>query len=115
MNFDEKKAKAWLESQEYTNFQFEPDGNIPPDFLLNKNIGIEVRRLNQHIQINNKNIPLEKLEYNLIPKIEKLLKQIKKKEFSNSIFVSVRYERPLKVDKKLIDLIKAKILKGIDL
>ena len=27
---------------------YEPDGNIPPDFLIDNNIAIEVRRLNEH-------------------------------------------------------------------
>ena len=31
----------------YTDIVFEPDGNIPPDFLVNKRIAIEVRMLNQ--------------------------------------------------------------------
>jgi hypothetical protein len=115
MKFDEKKAMRWLESQGNLDFQFEPDGNIPPDFVLNKNIGIEVRRLNQHVHLNDKNVPLEILEFNLIPKIEKLLKQIKKEEFSNSIFLSIRYERPLRVDKKLLTLIKTQILLNIEL
>jgi hypothetical protein len=115
MKYDEKKAKAWLESQRCVNIKFEPDGNVPPDFSINPKIGVEVRRLNQYKTVNNKKVPLEVLEFNLIPKIEKLLKQIKKDEFSNSIFLSVIYERPLKVDKILMAEIKSKLLSNIPL
>ncbi len=45
-NDDEKIAYKYLQSLGYTNIQYEPDSNMPPDFLINDTIAIEVRRLN---------------------------------------------------------------------
>ncbi len=47
MNKDEKRAKKFLK-RHYSNIQFEPIKNAPPDFLINNNIAVEVRRLNQN-------------------------------------------------------------------
>jgi len=44
----EKLVKAYLESLGLSNILYEPDGNIPPDFLANHRLAIEVRRLNQN-------------------------------------------------------------------
>jgi len=115
MKWDEKIAQKWLKSQGYTNIKFEPDGNVPPDFSLNNIIGIEVRRLNQHLNKNGNNIPIEDLEFKLIPRIRTFLKQIKNKNYTNSIFLSIRYNRPLKVDKVLLGQIKEKILLNIEI
>ena len=64
MKREEKLAKDYLVSKNFKSIKFEPDGNIPPDFLVNNNIAIEVRRLNKHY----KGIALEKVDYNIIPK-----------------------------------------------
>jgi hypothetical protein len=48
MKRDEKKAREYLESLGFKQIIYEPDGNIPPDFLVESSIAIEVRCLNQH-------------------------------------------------------------------
>jgi hypothetical protein len=51
MNQDEAYARAFLESEGYTEITYEPDGNVPPDFLVDGRIGVEVRRLNQSVPV----------------------------------------------------------------
>ena len=48
MNKDEKIANTYLKSLGFQKLEFEPNGNIPPDFTINKKIGVEVRRLNKY-------------------------------------------------------------------
>ena len=48
MDESEKLANEYLASLGFKNVIFEPDGNVPPDFLANGRIAFEVRRLNQN-------------------------------------------------------------------
>jgi hypothetical protein len=101
MKREEKIAYDYFMSMGYDSIEYEPDGNIPPDFLLNGSIAVEVRRLNQYFK-NQKNIPLEALDYQLIPRIENLIKSFDLPHITTSAFLTISYARPLKVDKKLI-------------
>jgi len=49
MDSSETLAKEYLRFLGYTDIIYEPDGNIPPDFLVNGRIAVEVRRLNQNL------------------------------------------------------------------
>ena len=80
----------------------EPDGNIPPDFLLNDSIAVEVRRLNQYLKRQENSIPLEDLEFKLMPRIRNLLLTFSEPGIESSAFLTISYKRPLKVDKNLI-------------
>jgi len=102
MKREEKIANDYFISGNFTKIQYEPDGNIPPDFLLNDSIAVEVRRLNQHYRRQKNIVPLEQLEFQLIPRIRNLLKTIEAPEINSSAFLTISYGRPLKVDKKLI-------------
>jgi hypothetical protein len=103
MKREEKIANDYFISEGFNKIQHEPDGNIPPDFLLNNSIAVEVRRLNQHLKRQKSPIPLEDLEFKLIPRIQNLLKSFKKPDINSSAFLTISYRRPLKVDKKLIN------------
>jgi hypothetical protein len=48
MDSSEKLVEAHLKSVGYRDVRYEPDGNIPPDFLADGKVAIEVRRLNQN-------------------------------------------------------------------
>ncbi|WP_417491937.1 hypothetical protein [Maricaulis sp.] len=48
MNEDEERAQEFLKRLGFAELRYEPDGNVPPDFLCNKSIAVEVRRLDQH-------------------------------------------------------------------
>ena len=51
MNREELLAKNYLESLNLSSIIYEPDGNIPPDFLVDNHIAVEVTRLNEHIKV----------------------------------------------------------------
>lgn len=50
MDHTERLAEAHLKCQGFSNVMYEPDGNVPPDFLVDGRIAVEVRRLNQNEQ-----------------------------------------------------------------
>ncbi|HPB04008.1 MAG TPA: hypothetical protein PLH00_04100 [Bacteroidaceae bacterium] len=95
MNKDEKIALQYLESLGFENIVHEPDGNIPPDFLINNKIGIEVRRLNQNYMSGNRNNGLEEIQFPLLHKIENLLSEIKSDSYEKSYFISYTFRRPI--------------------
>ncbi len=47
MNRDERIVEGYLNSLNLGKAVYEPDGKVPPDFLVDGRIAIEVRRLNQ--------------------------------------------------------------------
>ncbi len=97
-----------LKFQGYQNITYEPDGNVPPDILLNDKIAVEVRRLNQNHIIDNKTIGLEIDEFKIYGILKNLMEEISDHEFEKSIFVNYSFERPLpknKVIKKEISTI----------
>jgi hypothetical protein len=108
MKWEEISAKKYLESAGFQNILYEPDGNIPPDFLIDSTIAVEVRRLNQHIKISGSVVlePIEKLHFSLIPKIESLLEEFSNVPHNNSAYVTIDYSRPLKLSKELLAQIK---------
>jgi hypothetical protein len=74
------QSEAW--AKEYLLFRgfkpadvaFEPDGNVPPDFLVEGRIAVEVRRLNQHWHAaTGDSEPLEKLSVPLLIRLRKLI------------------------------------------
>lgn len=96
MNRDEKLAKKWLESMGFQSVIYEPDGNVPPDFLVDNRIAVEVRRLNQNSV--NKNGNTKGLEEDSIPltqKIQNLLQSYGPPVNAKSWFICINFERPL--------------------
>ena len=49
MDQSEQLVEQWLRSIGYEDIVYEPDGNMPPDLLVDGTIAIEVRRLNQNV------------------------------------------------------------------
>ena len=49
MDAEEAIANKYLLDLNLGGVSYEPDGNIPPDFLVNNHIAVEVRRLNQAV------------------------------------------------------------------
>ena len=73
-NCDELRAQQWLKSQGYTDIiDLSIDGTDPPDFVVEKRIGVEVRRLNWMTDANRKNQGAEELEKPLEKMISKIL------------------------------------------
>ncbi|MCK9401648.1 MAG: hypothetical protein M0Q51_16890 [Bacteroidales bacterium] len=106
MKQDEKLAYRYLESQGYKSIEFEPNGiSTPPDFLIENNIAIEVRRMNKHI----KNRPIEEIECGFVHRFEKLLQELDNPSLPYSIAVALRYKRPIKLSKDLFESLKQSI------
>ena len=106
MNYDETIVRDFLFTIGYQNIKYEPDGQVPPDFLLNNEIAIEVRRLNQHYTKEAIPEPLEKLEYSLIPKIISIIDNFKSSNFNVTKAVIIRFHRPIVNKKEIIDKFK---------
>ena len=102
MKFEERIANEYFKFKKYDKIIFEPLGNTPPDFLINNSIAVEVRRLNKfHL-----GKPLEEIEYNVIPKIEKFISLFDNNEtYGNTTIVFLIYSRPI----KFTEFIKQKI------
>jgi hypothetical protein len=102
MNRDEKLAQKWLEGMGFQSIVYEPDGNVPPDFLVDSKIAVEVRRLNQNSV--NKNGIKKGLEEDSIPltqKIQNLLQSYGPQVNAKSWFICIHFERPLPTWKAL--------------
>ena len=48
MDDSEKLVDRYLKNIGFADVRYEPDGNVPPDFLADARVAVEVRRLNQH-------------------------------------------------------------------
>jgi hypothetical protein len=80
---------------------YEPDGNVPPDFLIDGSIAVEVRRLNQHEDNSSEPRGLETLEFQLRAQVEGLLDKLGPPTLGASWFVSYLFSRPLEPWKTL--------------
>lgn len=93
MNTDESIAERYLLS--LGDVQFEPDGNITPDFLLNSKIAIEVRRLNQNYRTKNGAEGLENARSKLHSALNDELQNHPVRDPNQKYFLAVRYKRDL--------------------
>jgi hypothetical protein len=108
MDASERIVDIYLRSLGYTDIVYEPDGNVPPDFLVNKRIAIEVRRLNQNVKsatggtegIEEAFIPLWQAMYRYLPTFGPSAR-------GESWWVTVNMRRPIEPWRKLRPLIKS--------
>lgn len=113
MKHEEKLVYEFLINRDYKNIQFEPLGKSKfPDFSIENNIGVEVRRLNKLISVNKQAEPIEKLEYKLEPKLKEILSNLTDETINFSVWVSIEYERPVKLNKILWKEISSFIIKN---
>ena len=61
-NEDEIRAKEYLQTLKYTTLEYEPLGNVTPDFVIDDRIAIEVRRLNRNYKKDNHLVHIESCE-----------------------------------------------------
>jgi hypothetical protein len=95
MKQEERWAQEYLEHRGFKDVVFEPDGNVPPDFLVNGNIAIEVRRLNQHHEAESGEPEgLEQLAAPLDKRLKALLETLGPPENDVSWYVSYTFKRP---------------------
>ncbi len=74
---------------------YEPDGKVPPDFLFDNEIAVEVRRLNQNYFQSNKVKGLEQDSYKISNHFKAIFKQFDNQEFDKGYLVIFRYNRPI--------------------
>ena len=102
MNNDEKLVETYLSLLGYKSIVHEPDGNIPPDFLVDRKIAVEVRRLNQNYTFQDGNTKgLEEQRIPLWHKLEKLLNDFGLPTNNRSWRIGIRFKRPIESWSKL--------------
>ena len=97
MDLSESLANEHLLHRGFRNIVFEPDGNVPPDFLVDKRIAIEVRRLNQNELTKS---GFRGREESVIPfetKVAKLIASLGYSDFGVSWFVFHTLKGPVPV------------------
>ena len=92
MDGTEARVLTFLRSRGFTDICYEPDGNIPPDFVSD-GIAVEARRLNQH---DNRGRGLEESTAPLVMRFRNLLKSLGPASGGASWFVTFRYRRPVR-------------------
>lgn len=98
---EEKHVMNSLILQGYENIEYEPDGESPPDILINGKIAIEVRRLNQNRVVGNDFRGLEQDEYAISGMIRKIMDDVSDDDHDKSAFVSYFFYRPISEKKEL--------------
>lgn len=95
MDADEKRVAQFLDHLGYKKVVYEPDGNVPPDFLVDGRIAVEVRRLNQSYVTGSTVQGLEEVEIPLSQKFTALLQTLGPPTHDASWFVGFSFSRPL--------------------
>jgi len=96
MKADEAIANEFLKSLQKGTVEYEPHGNIPPDFQLGDKIGVEVRRLNQnYICSDGERHAYEHLGIRMWQRMKKLLQQFGPSCEGDSWHVIMTFRRPL--------------------
>lgn len=106
MDEAEKLSEDFLRIVGFKKIIYEPDGNIPPDFLCDDRVAIEVRRLNRHFLSNGGHVePLEKKEYDIWNTVKATLERLGPPTMGKSWYVSYSFSRPIPDYKKLPKLL----------
>ena len=114
MDASEKLVFNYLKYRGCTDIVYEPDGNIPPDFLINGRIAVEVRRLNQNYGEGENIKGLEEIAIPLWNRIKDLVLSMGPPENNESWFVSFDFCRPVERWKKLKPELKNALQAFID-
>lgn len=94
MDSSEKLAEQLLRHMGFQSVVYEPDGNVPPDFLVDGRIAVEVRRLNKSHDSGDGMRGLEETFYPLWQKIERLAHSLGPAN-GESWFVTFSFSRPI--------------------
>lgn len=93
MDCSEKVAMNHLRFRGHQDVLYEPDGNVPPDFLVDRRIAVEVRRLGQ---TDSGSKPQKDLEESSIPLFTRFRRLLASYGSSDVIrFISIAFRRPL--------------------
>ncbi len=94
MKQEEQWAKDYLEHMGFSDPIYEPQKNLPPDFLINDHIAVEVTRLNQFRPTSSGMEPLAKLSAPLIKNLEDLFDDLGRHPHGISWYVFPNFKRP---------------------
>lgn len=103
----EQLVYDYLRHQGYTEIAYEPDGKVPPDFLVNGRIAVEARRLNQNYAASSRPHGLEEDARPLWESIEKLALSLGPPLHGKSWFLFLNFRRPIKIGKQLKTAIRS--------
>ncbi len=95
MNDSERTVNEYLTGLELGRVVFEPDGNHPPDFLVNGRIAVEARRLNENEIVGGGHRGLEVTSKPLHQAVLKALAASGPADSTQSWFVHYSVRRPL--------------------
>jgi hypothetical protein len=95
MDVSEELVEKHLVYLGFKSIEYEPAGNIPPDFLVEGRIAIEVRRLNQNELTGSKFRGLEEIAIPLGMRMRNLLASLGPPKSGVSWFVFYTLTRPL--------------------
>jgi hypothetical protein len=115
MDAAEMLSKAFLRSQGFNTVEYEPDGNIPPDFLCDGRVAVEVRRLNHHFEADGENPEsLDKKGIAIWNTVKGILGEIGPPTSGQSWWVCYTVRRPIKGYKDIPALLKKALLEFRD-
>lgn len=106
MDDSEKTILEYLQSLKLGPVVYEPDGNVPPDFLVNGRVAVEVRRLNENVETAAGNRGLEEISKPLNVLVKKALAATGPPVNGASWFVFYTYSRPLPAWRELDALLR---------
>lgn len=108
---DESIVREYLKSLGYKKIVYEPEPNSPPDFLINDDIAIEVRRLNKNLRSDEARFGFYGAD-NLTFKLSSLIKNVVdsinlEAEVKGSILFNYGFKNPVNMARPLKKKIKA--------
>ena len=106
MNDSEKRVHGYLTGQGFRSVVHEPDGKVPPAFLVDDRIAVEVRRLNQNEKTARGHRGLEEVSKPLNVLVEKAIASAGPPVGEDCWFVFYTYRRPLPPWKTLDNLLR---------
>lgn len=117
MDNSEKLVAAYLAHVGHVDVVYEPDGNQPPDFLVDGRIAVEVRRLNQNKESETGTRGLEEDAFPLSQSVRKVLASMGPPTDAGSWFVTYSFQRPLppwtEFERKLREALTDLVARGV--
>ena len=110
MNDSERTIHEYLDSLRIGRVLCEPDGNVPPDFLVGGRVAVEARRLNEHEQVGGGYRGLEVTAKPRHVAVVKALDNSGPPVDSRSWFVHCTVRRPLPSWKEVERSLRAAVL-----
>jgi hypothetical protein len=112
MNIDEELALRYLTSLGLGEIVYEADGNVPPDFVVDGRVAVEVRRLNYNHVDELGSHGLEEDQLPLFHTLKKVAAAVGPPTAGATWFVTYSFRRPLEPLPKIAEKVRS-ILEGV--